>query len=159
MKYNRIILSTLLVLILLTGMASAAKPVVNADRTYFDINTGLYVLNGNVYIEAGSRVITAGQARVNPATFEVWGGGGITVSQDDIYFTGDSVYVYGTKDRASITGGVNLSRSGLSIAADSVDFNWRTRVAVFSGNVQVSQGGSNWSAESVSYNVDSNSFL
>ena len=96
---------------------------------------------------------------VNPATFEVWGSGGITVTQDDIYFTGDSVYVYGVKDRAKIDGGVNLSRNGLTISADSVDFNWRTRIAVFNGNVQVSQDGGNWSANSVSYNVDSNSFL
>lgn len=155
---SRILVSTILVLILLTGVA-LAKPVVNADRTYFDINTGLYVLNGNVRIEVSNRVVTAGQAKVNPATLEVWGSGGITVTQDDIYFTGDSVYVYGIKDRAKIDGGVNLSRNGLTITADSVDFNWRTRIAVFNGNVQVSQDGGNWSANSASYNVDSNNFL
>ncbi|MDF2636701.1 MAG: lptD 1 [Pelosinus sp.] len=159
MKYNRIFLSTLLVIILLTGIASAAKPVVTADRTYFDINTGLYVLNGNVYIEVSNRVITAGQAKVNPASLEVWASGGISVKQRDIYFTGDSVHVYGTKDQARIDGGVNLSRNGLSISADGVDFNWRTRVAVFGGNVRVTEAGTNWSADSVRYNVDSNCFL
>ncbi|HWR43892.1 LptA/OstA family protein [Sporomusa sp.] len=159
MKYNKIFLSTLLIFILLTGVASAAKPIITADRTYFDINSGLYILNGNVYIEVRDRVIMAGQARVNPTTMEVWGTGGISVQQRDINFTGDSVYIYGSKAQAKIDGGVNLSRSGLSINADNVDFNWRTRVAVFNGNVQVSQGSNNWSADSVSYNVDSNSFL
>lgn len=159
MKYSRLFLSTLLLFILLTGTASAAKPVITADRTYFDINTGLYVLNGNVYIEIKNRTITAGQAKVNPVTLEVWGSGGITVKQRDIYFTGDSVYVYGTKDHAKIDGGVSLSRDNLSISAESVDFNWRTRVAVFTGNVRVTEGGTNWTADSVSYNVDQNCFL
>ncbi|MDF2876645.1 MAG: lptD 1 [Sporomusa sp.] len=159
MKYNKIFLSTFLIFILLTGIASAAKPIITADRTYFDINSGLYILNGNVYIEVRDRVITAGQARVNPTTLEVWGTGGITVNQRDIAFTGDSVYVYGSKAQAKIDGGVNLSRPGLSISADNADFNWRTRVAVFNGNVRISQGSNNWTADCISYNVDSNSFL
>ena len=159
MKYKRIFFSAFLVLLLITGTAFAAKPVVTADHTYFDVNTGLYVLNGNVYIEVRNRVITAGQAKVNLATLEVWGGGGITVNQDDIYFTGDSVYVYGTKNRAKIDGGVNFSRTGLTITADKVDFSWDTRIASFNGNVHVSQGANEWTADSVSYNVASNSFI
>ena len=159
MKYNRIFFSAFLVLLLITGTAFAAKPVVTADHTYFDVNTGLYVLKGNVYIEVRNRVITAGQAKVNLATLEVWGADGITVNQDDIYFTGDSVYVYGTKNRAKIDGGVNFSRTGLAITADKVDFSWDTRVASFNGNVHVSQGANEWTADSVSYNVGSNSFM
>ncbi|WP_371370668.1 LptA/OstA family protein [Sporomusa aerivorans] len=158
MRY-KILVSTLLVLFLLTGISAAAKPTITADRTYFDINTGLYVLNGNVYIQVGNRVITAGQAKVNPATLEVWAAGGITVTQDDIYFTGNSVYVYGTKDRATIDGGVNLSRDGLSITADNAEFNWHSKIADFKGNVQVTQNGNSWSADSASYNVKTNCFL
>lgn len=158
MRY-KILLSTLLVLFLLTGISAAAKPSITADRTYFDINTGLYVLNGNVNIVVGSRVITAGQAKVNPATLEVWATGGISVTQEDIYFTGNSVYVYGTKDKATIDGGVNFSRDGLSITADNAEFNWRNKIAVFNGNVRVNQNGTNWSADSASYNVSSNNFL
>ena len=156
---TKIFLSTLLILVLFTGLAAAAKPVVTADRTYFDINTGLYVLNGNVHIEIKNRIITAGQAKVNPVSLEVWGSDGITVTEDDVNFTGDSVYVYGTKDKAKIDGGVNLSRNGLSITADTVEFNWRTKIAVFNGNVNVAQDGSYWSADSVSYNVKLNYFL
>ena len=159
MKYNKIFFSALLVFLLLTSTAFAAKPVITADRTYFDVNTGLYVLQGNVYIEVRNRIITAGQAKVNLASLEVWGAGGITVKQDDIYFTGDSVYVYGTKNRAEIDGGVKFSRTGLSITADKVDFSWDTRLASFTGNVRVSQGANEWTADSISYNVDSNSFL
>lgn len=159
MKYRRILFSVLLMFLLVTSTAFAAKPVITADRTYFDVNTGLYVLKGNVYIEVRNRVITAGEAKVNLATLEVWGAGGITVNQDDIAFTGDSVYVYGTKNRASIDGGVKFSRTGLTISADRVDFSWDTRIASFNGNVHVSQGENEWTADSVNYNVDSNSFI
>lgn len=155
---TKIFLSTILILMLFTGLA-AAKPLVTADSTYFDFNTGLYVLKGNVRIEVKDRVITAGQAKVSPSSLEVWGSGGITVTQGDIHFTGDSVYVYGTKDKAKIDGGVNLSRNGLSITADTVEFNWRTKVAVFNGNVKITQNGNNWSANSASYNVKLNCFL
>ena len=159
MRYSRIVVIMLLLLFLLTGTTFAAKPVVTADRTYFDINTGLYVLKGNVYIEVSNRVITAGEAKVNLASLEVWGTGGITVKQDDIYFTGGNVYVYGTKNRAKIDGGVQFSRTDLAIKADNVDFSWDNRIALFSGNVHVTQGFNEWTADSANYNVDSNNFI
>lgn len=158
MKYTKILSIMVLLLLLLCGSAFA-KPVVTADNTYFDINTGLYILKGNVYIDVGNRVITAGEAKVNIASLEVWGSGGITVKQDDIYFTGGSVYVYGTKNRAKIDGGVQFSRTGLSIKADCVDFSWDSRIALFSGNVRIIQGANEWTADSASYNVDSNNFI
>lgn len=154
----KIIIATMFITLMLTATAFAAKPVINADRTYFDISSGQYVLNGNVHIEVGHRLITAGQARVNMATLEVWAEGGVTVTQDDIYFAGDSVYVY-AKDHAQINGGVSLTRSGLKIMADSVDYNWRSKIATFSGGVQVEQNGNSWTANSLTYNVTSNSFL
>jgi lipopolysaccharide export system protein LptA len=147
---------TLLIIVLLTATALAAKPVITADQQYLDVNTGLYVLNGNVYIEVKNRIITAGQAKVNMTSLEVWGTGGITVTQDDISFTGDSVYVYGAQDKAKIDGNVTFARTGLKILADKVDFNWRSKVASFSGNVQITQDGNCWTADSISYNVTSN---
>ncbi|VBB06071.1 Hypothetical protein LUCI_1286 [Lucifera butyrica] len=156
---RRIFLLVIFLLVLLTTTGFAAKPVIRADNTYFDINTGLYVLNGNVYIQVNNRIITAGQAKVNVAGLEVWGSGGVTVTQDDINFTGDSVYVYGAQDQAKIDGGVKLTRTGLTITADQVDFNWQNKIAVFSGHVQVSQNGNAYSADSVNYNVATNTIL
>lgn len=154
-------LVTLLTLFLLTGIvcAAPAKPVIKADKTYFDINTGLYVLKGNVYIEARGRVITAGMARVSLGSLEVWGSGGVTVTQGDINFTGDSVYVYGLQDRAKIDGGVTFTRTGLSVAADQAEFNWRSKIGVFTGNVRVTQNDSTWTADKLVYNVDTNTIV
>ncbi len=157
----RIFLVALLALFLFTGdaWAAPAKPIIKADKTYFDINSGLYILRGNVYIEVRNRIITAGMARVSLTSLEVWGSGGVTVTQGDITFTGDSVYVYGTQDRAKIDGGVTLTRTGLSVTADSAEFNWRSKIGVFTGNVKVTQGDTTWAADKITYNVETNAIV
>lgn len=132
-----------------------AKPVITSDSSYFDVNTGCYVLNGHVYIETGSRIITADSAQVNITSMEVWGQGNITVKQDEIYFTGSEVYVCGANKTASIGGGVELSRNALDIAADSVFYNWETKRAVFK-NAAVTQNGTTYHADTVNYNMITN---
>lgn len=149
---------TFIMVILITGTAFAAKPIIKSDRSYFDINTGLYVLSGNVTIQVNNRTITAGQAKVSMASLEVWGSGGVTVTQDDIFFAGDSVYVYGTEQRAKIDGGVLFKRTDLSIQADRVDYSWDTKVAAFEGNVKITQNGNVTLAPKTRYNVRTNSF-
>lgn len=157
---RKILLILLLMLLVLTSTSFAApKPVIKADKTYFDINSGLYVLKGNVYIEVRNRIITASMAKVSVGSLEVWGSGGVVVTQDDITFTGDSVYVYGSQDKAQVDGGVTFTRTGLSITADKAEFNWKTKLGVFTGNVKVTQDGNTWTADSVTYNVDSNTIL
>lgn len=147
------------ILILSTNAVFAAAPSISADDTYFDFNTGLYILTGNVRVEQRERVITADQAKVNLAGFEVWGSGNVSLSQDDIYFSGNSVYVFGKQHLAQIEGGVNFMRSGIQISANRVDFNWRSKIATFYGNVKVVQDGNSWSADKVTYNVRTNSLL
>ncbi len=155
----KILTMTLLVILLLTATAMAAKPIIKADQQYLDINTGLYVLDGNVYIEVKNRIITAGHAKVSLASLEVWGTGGITVTQDDIYFTGDTVYVYGGNDRATIDGKINFCRQNLTVVADHVDYNWRDKNALFSGNVKVTQNDNTFTADSIKYNIETNTLL
>ncbi|WP_378953803.1 LptA/OstA family protein [Pelosinus sp. sgz500959] len=155
----KILTMTLLVIVLFTATAMAAKPIIKADQQYLDINTGLYMLDGNVYIEVKNRIITAGQAKVSLASLEVWGTGGITVTQDDIYFTGDKVYVYGSSERATIEGNINFSRTNTTVTADRVDYSWRDKNAVFSGNVKVTQNDNTFTADSIKYNIETNTFF
>ena len=155
----KILTMTLLVILLFTATAMAAKPIIKADQQYLDINTGLYVLDGNVYIEVKNRIITAGHAKVSLASLEVWGTGGITVTQDDIYFTGDSVYVYGANDRATIDGKINFCRGNITVLSDHVDYNWRDKNALFSGNVKVTQNDNTFTADSIKYNIETNTIL
>lgn len=156
MKY-KFLLSLILLIFIVTGTAAAAaKPVIKADTTYYDFNTGLHVLKGNVYIEARGRVITAGEAKVSLDSLEVWGQDGITLTQESIYLVADNIHVYGYQNRAIINGGVTFKQPGLTIIADTADFNWRTKLAVFSSNVQITQGDLTWSTDTVTYNVETN---
>jgi lipopolysaccharide export system protein LptA len=146
------IFSIFLVLtILLTNIAFAAMPLITADKQYFDVDSGLHVLTGNVHIEHNGRMITAGEAKTN--LVEIWGSGGVAFTQDDLYFTGNTVYVFFPSHQAQICDGVNLSCAGLKITADKVDFNWDTKMATFSGNVSILQNGNSWTADNANYNV------
>jgi len=153
--YRNVLLLFILFSYLLAYSAApaAAKPVITADTTYYDTDTGLYMLKGHVRVEVGSRVITAGQAKVSLSSLEVWGSDGIALTQDNISLTAGSVYVYGTQNKAILNGGVTLSQPHITITADTADFNWRTKLGTFTGNVQVTQGNDTWSAAFVTYNI------
>ncbi|BBB92202.1 MAG TPA: LptA/OstA family protein [Methylomusa anaerophila] len=158
---RKVFVALVLFLFTFTSIAAVAlaKPIIKADTTYYDINTGLYVLKGNVYVEVKDRIITAGVARVSMGSLEVWGSEGITLTQGGISLVADRVHVYGTENRAVIDGNVNFKQTDLTIVADKADFDWRTKLGVFSGNVQITQGNSSWSADSATYNVETNTLL
>jgi len=141
----------LMLTILLTNIAFAAMPLITADRQTFDVTSGMHVLSGNVHIEHNGRIITAGEAKTN--LVETWGSGGVTFTQDDLYFTGNTVYVFLPSHQAKISNGVSLSCTGLKITADNVDFNWDTKIATFSGNVSILQNGNSWTTDNTKYNV------
>lgn len=155
MKTKALLLCLLLTIFSMTT-AFAATPSITADKQYFDVSSGLHVLSGNVHIQHNDRVVTAGEAKTN--LLEIWGSGGITFTQDDIYFTGNNVYVYFPSHCAQIDDKVTFSRPGVQITADRVEFNWKTKIAVFNSNVRVTQGNNSWTANTVSYNVISNTF-
>jgi len=146
----------LMLAILLTNIAFAATPIITADKQYFDVNSGMNVLSGNVHIEYKGRIVTAGEAKTN--LIEIWGSGGVTFTQDSLYFTGNTVYVYFPSHKAQISDGVALSCTGLKITADKVDFNWDNKIATFSGNVSILQNDNSWTADNANYNVATGQF-
>lgn len=68
MKRLRILGSALLFFFLLTSAALAAQPEITADSSYLDMNTGQYVLVGNVKITTPDRTFTADRAQVSIAS-------------------------------------------------------------------------------------------
>lgn len=156
---QRIALLTLALVLLLTSVVFAARPVIKADTTYFDPGDGVYVLKGNVLIEAGKRTFTASQAKVSLGSFEVWGTGGVTVIEGDIFFAGESVYVYGRSNLAKIDGGLHFSRTNIDITADRAEYNWKTKLAVFNGNVEITQDGVTKKMDTASYSFKTNTLL
>ncbi|MDU4959792.1 MAG: organic solvent tolerance protein OstA [Sporomusaceae bacterium] len=156
---KRAAMLTLAFILLLSNAVFAAMPVIKADSTYYDPGAGVYVLQGNVTIETEKRTFTADQAKVSLGSFEVWGTGGITVAEGDIFFSGGSVYVYGKSHTAQIDGGLHFSRSDIDIVADRAEYNWKTKLAQFSGNVKITQAGTVTNTDSASYSFRTNQLL
>lgn len=154
----KVIVSFILTFIIFNVSAIAAppKPIITADTTYYDVNTGLYILKGNIYIEVKSRIITAGQAKVSLSTLEIWGSDGITLTEGDVHLSADSVHVFGFRNSSLIEGHVVFKRTGLVITSDRAEFNWKTKIGTFSGTVKVIQGENVWTGSLATYNVESN---
>lgn len=151
-KFN-LILIFFAVFMLLASTCLAAKPIIESDSNYFDVNTGKYYLEGNVYVKTGRREITADKAQVSVTSLEVWAQGNIKLIQDGILFTGQDLYVVGRRSTAYIKGGIDFERDGLSITADAGEFNWDTKVAVFNGNVKMTNGDETSTTDTLSYDM------
>ena len=155
----------LIVVLLLTSLSSVGFAAVNnkyfrADKQYFDIETGQYVVSGNIVINVENGFIAGEKAQVKLSTLEFWGTGGWLLKQYDVTFKGESAYVVFGKDIAMIEGGADFQRTGLQITSDKVDYNWKSKVAVFKGNVKVIQPGlAVVSSDSIKYNVETKEFV
>ena len=162
MKQIRIMLVALLVMVALisTSYAAVNNKYFRADKQYFDIETGQYVVSGNIVINVENGFIAGEKAQVKLSTLEFWGTGGWLLKQYDVTFKGDSAYVVFGKDIAMIEGGADFQRTGLQITSDKVDYNWKSKVAVFKGNVKVIQPGlAVVSSDSIKYNVETKEFV
>ena len=162
MKQYRIALVVALVLLSFasTSFAAVNNKYFRADKQYFDIETGQYVISGNIVINVENGVIAGEKALVKLSTLEFWGTGGWLLKQYDVIFKGASAYVVFGKDIAMIEGGADFQRTDLHITADKVDYNWKSKVAVFNGNVKVIQPGlPGVSSDSIKYNVETKEFV
>ena len=162
MKQFRIMLVVMLVLLALssTSFAAVNNKYFRADKQYFDVETGQYVISGNIMINVENGFIAGEKAQVKLSTLEFWGTGGWLLKQYDVTFKGESAYVVFGKDIAMIEGGADFQRTGLQITSDKVDYNWKSKVAVFKGNVKVIQPGlAVVSSDSIKYNVETKEFV
>lgn len=138
----------------LTGISNASVSV-TSDSKYFDISSGCFVLEGNVLVKTDTRTIGADKARVNLMTKEVWANGNVYVDelQDNIKFTGGSVYASDETKTAVIKGNAILERPTINIQSEKCSFNWRTKIAEFSGLVEVRKDGKVEVYDNLIYNV------
>lgn len=151
MRYARLGVLLLLCLLLTAPVCLAAAPSIQADQQYFDIKTGMHVLKGNVVIEHNNRVVTAGEARTN--LLEVWASDNVTFRQNDILFSGDTVYVNVPDHQATIDGNVRYQDDTICIQSERVEYDWKTKEASFSGQVQIVQEGVTTTSDQFRYQV------
>ncbi len=85
-KYHLSILIALIVLSFAsTSFAAVNNKYFRADKQYFDIETGQYVISGNIVIHLDSGLITGEKAQVKMSTLEFWGTGGWLLKQFDVF--------------------------------------------------------------------------
>jgi lipopolysaccharide assembly outer membrane protein LptD (OstA) len=146
------ITALLLVILCPAFVSAAASDVIKADKTYYDANTGLYILEGHIVLHIKDAIVQAPRARISLAQLEVYADGGITVSKEGFTFRGDSVYVKGKERRAIIQGNVHLEDDGLVVNCSSADFNWKTKIAKLY-DATIIQNGCETKVDEAIYNV------
>lgn len=153
MIFKSIVLMCMLIFSFM-GVSSASVSV-TSDSKYFDIASGCFVLEGNVLVKTDTRTIGADKARVNLMTKEVWADGNVYVDeiQDNIKFTGGSVYASDETKTAVIKGNAIFERPTINIQSEKCSFNWRTKIAEFSGLVEVRKDGKVEVYDNLLYNV------
>ena len=155
-----ILLAILFISFASTSFAAVNNKYFRADKQYYDVETGQYVISGNIMINVENGFIAGDKAQVKLSTLEFWGTGGWLLKQYDVTFKGESAYVVFGKDVALIEGGADFQRSDLQITSDKVDYNWKTKVAVFKGNVKIIQPGLiPVGYDLVKYNVETKEFV
>lgn len=148
------------IIMLIPSLCLAAEPVIKSDTRTFNPLTGVYDLQGNVYVQFPAHdtmlTITGDQTMVSLYKLEVHGQGNITLTYDDLKFHCDKVDVYHKTRTAYVTGNCSFVTGAVSISADKGSFNWKTKLASFEGNVMVNGVPQK---EAVTYNVLNKSFV
>lgn len=140
------------------GPEVKSKPVIKADKSYFDVKTGLHVLEGNVLIGFRGQKLTAGRAKANLGTMEIWGGGGVTYTVEDMFLAAEAVRIISARSRALIDGNVAFTRGELSIRADKAELDWEKKQARFTGNVRLARGAEKLAADNLLYDIAANTW-
>ena len=131
----------LAIVMLLIPSLCFADPVITSDSRTFNPMTGVYDLQGNVFVQFPvhdtTLTITGDSTKVYMYAMEVHGNGNIRLSFGDMHFNCDKVDVYHSNRTAYVTGNLHFNDNATTITADSGSYNWSTKVAAFHGNVKV----------------------
>ncbi len=132
---------TLIMLLVMLPAMCFADPVITSDSRTFNPMTGVYDLEGHVFVQFPAHdttlTITGDSTKVYMYSMEVHGQGNISLSFGDLKFTCDKVDVYHSNRTAYVNGNLHFNDSATNISADSGSYNWQTKVAAFHGNVNV----------------------
>jgi lipopolysaccharide export system protein LptA len=151
MKKIFLFLTTLLLLVIPSLGLAKTEPVIKSDSRTFNPLTGVYNLDGNVYVDLNNRIIVGDHAQVYMYSMKVDAQGNVKYTDDKIAFTCDKVSVVGKEETAYVTGNCTFTSGSTTITSNSGNYNWDNKLASFSGSVVVN--GSPAPGEVV-YNVE-----
>lgn len=135
------LLLILTMLVMMLPSMCFADPVIKSDSRTFNPLTGVYDLQGNVFVELPTNdstiSITGDTAKVYVYSLQVHSQGNIHLSFDNTNFTCDNVVVYHSNSTAYVNGNLVFNDNSNKITADSGSYCWKTKIAAFHGNVTV----------------------
>lgn len=138
---KKIIMAIVMLVMLLPAMCFAQDPVITSDSRTFNPLTGVYNLQGNVFVQFPAHdatlTITGDSTQVHMYSMEVHGQGNIKLSFSNLHFNCDKVDVYHSNSTAYVSGNINFTDGNNTITADSGSYSWQTKVAAFHGNVKL----------------------
>ena len=138
---KKIILALFMLLMLLPSMCGAVEPTIKSDKRTFNPLTGVYDLQGHVFVQFPAQdtmlTITGDNTKVYLYSMEVHGQGNITLSFGKMSFKCDKVDVYHYDRTAYVEGNCNFQDNGMVITSDKGSYCWKTKIADFQGNVKV----------------------
>ena len=138
---KKIILALFMLLMLLPSMCGAVEPTIKSDKRTFNPLTGVYDLQGHVFVQFPAQdtmlTITGDNTKVYLYNMEVHGQGNITLSFGKMSFKCDKVDVYHYDRTAYVEGNCNFQDDGMVITSDKGSYCWKTKIADFQGNVRV----------------------
>jgi len=127
--------------------------VITSDARHFNPLTGIYDLNGHVYVKfpvhGESMIVKADTAQVKLYSQEVNAHGNITLQFGSLLFKCDKTYVPIKERKAEVEGNIYFKHEHTEIKADSAVYNWKARTATFKN---ASYNGSSKKA-TLTYNV------
>lgn len=136
------------------------KPVVSAEQSSFNEDTGLYSLKGKVHITFNGRTITANSAKIKEPTLQLWTSGHTLLTEGELRFTGEALYAELAGTTAWFFGTrCSLERPGLVIRADNMNYNWQTHIVTFDGHVFCVQKGHDTIASHLEFDLEKNAIV
>ena len=122
-------------------MCGAVEPTIKSDKRTFNPLTGVYDLQGNVFVQFPAHdtmlTITGDTTKVYFYKMEMHGQGNITLSFGEMRFKCDKVDVYNSDRTAYVEGNCDFKDDAMLITADKGSYCWKTKLASFQGKVKV----------------------
>lgn len=138
---KKLFLVLLMLCVMLPSLCFAAEPTIKSDKRTFNPLTGVYDLQGHVFVQFPAQdtmlTITGDNTNVYLYSMEVHGQGNITLSFGKMSFKCDKVDVYHYDRTAYVEGNCNFQDDGMVITSDKGSYCWKTKIADFQGNVKV----------------------
>ncbi len=142
-------------LLMSSSLAESDRPVVSAESSKYDAESGRYTLRGKVRIQIGTRLITTDYAQISRTSDRIWTQGHTRLQDGELLFDGDALYMDLAKDTAWFFGRrCGLDRPGLAIHADTLSYAWDDQLAVFGGHVLYLEDGREKAADHLEYDLE-----